>query len=342
MAHQHDHHHGHAHGRDHDRAHGHDSDHGHDHDHGHSRHHGHHHGHGHSHAPADFGRAFAIGIALNLGFVVVEIVYGVFAHSLSLVADAGHNFSDVLGLVLAWAASVLVKRLPTQRRTYGLRRSSILVSLFNALVLLIGVGGIAWEAVQRLRHPEAVASDVVMAVAAIGIAVNGFTAWLFASGREGDVNIRGAFLHMASDALISLGVVLAALAMRYTGWMWLDPVVSLAIVVAIAYGTWGLLRESLDLALDAVPHRIDPVRVEAWLAGLPGVDAVHDLHIWGMSTTEVALTVHLVKPDASIDDALLARINRELSERFGIDHATVQFELGDAAHPCGQAPLSAL
>ena len=331
MAHHHDsHHHGHGHGHGHD----HGQAHRHSHDHGHH--------HGHAHAPADFGRAFAIGIALNLGFVVVEAVYGVLAHSLSLVADAGHNFSDVLGLLLAWTASVLVKRLPTQRRTYGLRRSSILASLFNALVLLIGIGGIAWESVQRLRHPEAVASDVVMAVAAIGIAVNGFTAWLFASGREGDVNVRGAFLHMASDALISLGVVLAALAMRFTGWTWLDPVVSLAIVVAIAYGTWGLLRESLDLALDAVPRRIDPAQVEAWLTGLPGVQAVHDLHIWGMSTTEVALTVHLVKPDATIDDALLARIHRELDERFGIGHVTVQFELGDAAHPCGQAPMSAI
>ncbi len=264
------------------------------------------------------------------------------ANSLSLVADAGHNFSDVLGLILAWAASVLVRRLPTQRRTYGLRRSSILVSLFNALVLMIGIGGIAWEAVQRLGHPEAVASNVVMTVAAIGIAVNGFSAWLFAAGREGDVNIRGAFLHMASDAMIALGVVIAALAMKVTGWAWLDPVVSLAIVLAIAWGTWGLLRESLDLALDAVPRRIDPVRVEAWLAGLPGVHAVHDLHIWGMSTTEVALTVHLVKPDASIDDALLAHIHGGLRERFGIGHATVQFELGDEAHPCGQAPLSAV
>ena len=296
-----------------------------------------HHAHDHHHAPANFGRAFAIGIALNLGFVVVEAVYGLIAHSIALVADAGHNFSDVLGLVLAWTASVLVRRLPTQRRTYGLRRSSILVSLFNAVVLLIGIGAIAWEAVQRLRHPEPVASGIVMAVAGIGIAVNGITAWMFAAGRKGDVNIRGAFLHMASDAVVSLGVVLAALAMRYTGWLWLDPLVSLAIVVVIAYGTWSLLRESLDLALDAVPRAIDPIEVETYLAMLPGVVAVHDLHIWGISTTDAALTVHLVKPDASIDDALLARINRDLRERFRIGHVTVQFELGDAAHPCGVA-----
>ena len=314
--------HGHA-VHDHGRAHGHSD--------------GHAHGHGHHHAPADFGRAFAIGIALNLGFVVAEVIYGFLANSLSLVADAGHNLSDVLSLALAWIASVLVKRLPTQRRTYGLRRSSILVSLTNAIVLLIGIAAIAWEAVQRLRHPEPVASGIVMAVAGVGIAVNGITAWLFASGREGDVNIRGAFLHMASDAMISLGVVLAALAMRFTGWLWLDPVVSLAIVFAIAWGTWSLLSESLDLALDAVPRHIEPADVTAYLSTLPGVVAVHDLHIWGISTTDAALTVHLVKPDASVDDALLARINHDLRQRFRIGHVTVQFELGDEAHPCGVA-----
>ncbi len=310
------------------------SDHGHP-QHTHDHHHGHGHSHGHGHAPTDFGRAFAIGIALNLGFVVVEAIYGFLANSLSLVADAGHNLSDVLSLALAWIASVLMKRLPTRRRTYGLRRSSILVSLTNAIVLLIGIVAIAWEAMQRLRHPEPVSSDVVMAVAAIGIVVNGVTAWLFSSGREHDVNIRGAFTHMASDAIISLGVVLAALTMRFTGWLWLDPVVSLIIVVAIAWGTWSLLSESLDLALDAVPRHIEPAEVAAYLEALPGVVAVHDLHIWGISTTDAALTVHLVKPDASIDDALLARINHDLRERFRIGHVTVQLELGDEAHPCG-------
>jgi cobalt-zinc-cadmium efflux system protein len=274
--------------------------------------------------------------------VIVEALYGLIAHSLALLADAGHNLSDVLGLVLAWGASILVRKLPSQRRTYGLRRSSILVSLFNAVVLLFAIGGIAWEAISRLGHPEPVANGIVMAVAGIGILVNGITAWLFMSGAKDDVNIRGAFLHMASDAAVSLGVVLAALAMAYTGWLWLDPSVSLAIVVVIAIGTWSLLRESLDLALDAVPVRIDPELVESYLAGLPGVEAVHDLHIWGMSTTEAALTVHLVKHDATIDDALLARINKDLQAKFGIDHVTVQFELGDADHPCGQAPTSAL
>ena len=295
--------------------------------------------HAHHHAPTNFNRAFAVGIALNLSFVVVEAVFGAVAHSLALLADAGHNLSDVLGLVLAWGATVLVRRLPTKRRTYGLRRSSILASLINALLLLIAIGAIAWEAIQRLQHPQAVASAVVMGVAAAGILVNGITAWLFAAGRKGDLNIRGAFQHMAADAVVSLGVVLAALAMRFTGWLWLDPAVSLVIVVVIAVGTWGLLRDSVNLALDAVPQSIDPGQVETYLAALPGVNAVHDLHIWGMSTTDAAMTVHLVKPDASIDDALLARINADMHRMFHIDHTTVQFELGDAAHPCSQSQV---
>lgn len=300
------------------------------------------HGPGHDHAPKDFGTAFAIGIALNLAFVATEAVYGYLANSLALMADAGHNLSDVLGLALAWVATILVKRLPTKRRTYGLRRSSIYASLVNALLLLVAVGAIAWEAIGRFRDPEPVASGIVMAVAGVGIVVNGVTAWLFASGSKSDVNIRGAFMHMAADAAVSVGVVLAALAMRATGWSWLDPAVSLAIVVVITIGTWSLLRQSVDLAMDAVPAHIDPEQVEAYLAGLPGVVAVHDLHIWGMSTTEVALTVHLVKPDARLEDSLLVQIQCDLHARFGIDHTTVQFELGDAAHPCGQAPLSAV
>lgn len=295
--------------------------------------------HAHHHAPTNYNRAFSVGIALNLGFVVVEAVFGAVAHSLALLADAGHNLSDVLGLVLAWGATVLVRRLPTKRRTYGLRRSSILASLINALLLLIAIGAIAWEAIQRLQHPQPVASAVVMGVAAAGILVNGITAWLFAAGRKGDLNIRGAFQHMAADAVVSLGVVLAALAMRFTGWLWLDPAVSLVIVVVIAVGTWGLLRDSVNLALDAVPQSIDPGQVETYLAALPGVTAVHDLHIWGMSTTDAAMTVHLVKPDASIDDALLARINADMHRLFHIDHTTVQFELGDAAHPCSQSQV---
>jgi cobalt-zinc-cadmium efflux system protein len=288
----------------------------------------------HDHPSPGFGRAFAIGIALNLAFVVVEAVYGFAAHSLALLSDAGHNLSDVLGLVLAWVATILVRRMPTRRRTYGLRRSSILASLINAVLLLAATAAIAWQAVERLHHPQSIDTGIVMLVATVGIVINGTTAALFMSGRKHDMNIRGAFLHMAADTAVSAGVVLAALAMRATGWLWLDPAVSLAIVLVIALSTWGLLRDSLNLALDAVPQGIDRDRIEEYLGRLPGVIAVHDLHIWGISTTEAALTVHLVKPDASIDDALLGRIHADLHRQFGIDHVTVQFELGDDAHPC--------
>lgn len=306
----------------------------------HDHSHGHCHGHEHSHAPENFDRAFAIGIALNFCFVVVEAIFGGLAHSLALLADAGHNLSDVLGLLLAWGATVLARRMPTQRRTYGLRRSSILAALLNALILLIVVGGIAWEAILRFSHPESVASSTVIWVASIGILINGFTAWLFMSGKKQDINIRGAYLHMAADAAISLGVVVAAVAMYFTNWLWLDPAVSLLIVMVISVGTWRLLLESLDLALDAVPESIHPEKIETYLAELPGVEAVHDLHIWSMSTTEIALTVHLVKPDAVIDDALLSRINNELRHKFGISHTTVQLEQGDTAYPCVQAPMN--
>lgn len=302
-----------------------------------------HHGHAaHAHAPRGFGRAFAFGAAFNLAFVAIEAGYGWWANSLALLSDAGHNLSDVLGLLLAWAATVAVQRLPSKRHTYGLRRSSILAALLNAMLLLLAVGAIAWEAIGRFRQPQAVATDVVMIVAAIGIVVNGASAWLFASGARQDINLRGAFLHMLADAAVSLGVVLAALAIRHTGWLWLDPATSLAVALVITLGTWSLLRDSLRMALDAVPAHIDTQDVENYLAGLPGVRAVHDLHIWGLSTTEIALTAHLVKPDATLDDALLARIRRELHERFGIEHITIQFELGDAAHPCAQEPASAL
>ena len=298
----------------------------------------HNHPHDHSHAPKNFDRAFTIGIALNVGFVVIEVVFGLFANSLALLADAGHNLSDVLSLLFAWGASVLVRKLPTQRHTYGLRRTSILAALINALVLLVAVGAIAWEAILRFGHPEAVASDTVIWVASVGIVINGFTAWLFMSGQKQDMNIRGAYLHMMADAAVSFGVVLAAITIKFTGWLWLDPFMSLVVAVIIGIGTWGLLRESLSLALDAVPANIHPAKVEAYLASLPGIEAVHDLHIWAMSTTEIALTVHLVKPDAVIDDLLLVQINNELRDLFGIQHTTVQFERGDTSHPCKQAP----
>jgi cobalt-zinc-cadmium efflux system protein len=295
-------------------------------------------GHGHAHGLPDYSRAFAIGVALNLGFVIAEAGYGVVAHSLALLADAGHNLSDVFGLLLAWGASVLVRRGPSRKYTYGLKGSSILASLASAVMLLVAIGAIAWEAAQRFFHSQPVAGGTVMLVAGIGILVNGATALLFASGRKGDINIRGAYLHMAADAAVSLGVVIAGLAITLTGWLWLDPLVSLAIVGIIVANTWGLLKESLDLALHAVPAGTDPAAVQAYLAGLPGIAAVHDLHIWGMSTTESALTVHLVTRSTELDNALLASIARDLHDKFGIEHPTIQLERADQDVCCHLAP----
>jgi len=298
--------------------------------------HAHTHGHSRSHRGATRSRAFALGMILNVAFIAAEVIFGVRAHSLALLADAGHNLGDVLGLGLAWGALVLGQRPPTERHTYGMRRASILAALANAILLLVAVGGIAWEALQRLGHPAPVAGNVVMAVAGLGVVINGGTALLFLSGRKEDINVRGAFVHMAADAVVSLGVVVAGLAMARTGWLWLDPAVSLVIGAVIIWGTWSLLRESLRLAMDAVPRGVDFQQVEAYLQELPGIRAVHDLHIWAMSTTEIALTAHLVKPDAEVDDALLQRINRELHDRVDIEHTTIQLEREDGR--CGQAP----
>jgi len=291
--------------------------------------HSHSHNH-HDHGQPSYNRAFIIGIALNAGFVVTEATFGVLAHSLALLADAGHNLGDVLGLVLAWSASWLVRMRPTQRYTYGLRRSSILAALLNAMILLVAIGGIAIEAIQRFRDPVPVSGGIVIGVALVGIVINGMTALLFMSGRKHDLNLRGAFLHMVSDAVVSLGVVLAGIAILTTGWLWFDPVISLVIVAVIFVGTWNLLRDSTNLALDAVPQGVEPLAIRTYLAETPGVAAIHDLHIWAMSTTETALTAHLVMPSGCPDDAFLARIGRELHDRFDIEHTTIQIETGDS------------
>jgi cobalt-zinc-cadmium efflux system protein len=291
----------------------------------------------HVHAPASFGMAFAIGIGLNLTFVGVEFFYGVLANSVALIADAGHNLSDVLALVIAWVASALSKRAPSSHYTYGFRGSSILAALFNAVLLLVVVGAIAWEAVLRLFHPEPIASGTVMIVAAIGIVINGATAALFASGRKGDLNIRGAFLHMVADAAVSAGVLFAGLVIFYTGWLWLDPLTSLVIVGVIVWGTWSLLRDSLAMSLDAVPASIDPQAVRNYLSSCAGVSQVHDLHIWPLSTTENALTAHLVFPGGHPGDQFLLTAATELRQRFGIDHATLQIEISEDT-ACHLAP----
>jgi cobalt-zinc-cadmium efflux system protein len=303
-----------------------DHSHAHDHSHGHA---------GHSHAPDSFGRAFAIGASLNTAFVIAELIFGYAANSLALISDAVHNLSDVFALLLAWGAAWLAQKQPTQRHTYGYRRASILAALFNAGLLLVAVGGIAVEAVNRLYSPAPVVGWTVVVVAALGVAVNGGTALLFMRGRHGDLNIRGAYLHMAADAGVSLGVVVAALIIMVTGWLWLDPAISLVIAAVVFWSGWGLARDSVNLALDGVPRGIELAKVEEYLGGLQGVTEVHDLHVWAMSTNETALTAHLVRPGGS-DDAFLHGVCEELAQRFDIHHATLQIEV--ATGVCKLAP----
>lgn len=280
------------------------------------------------------GRAFAIAIALNTAFVGIEFGYGFLANSTALMADAGHNLSDVLGLMLAWGAAILARRLPNGRYTYGLRSTSMLAALFNAMLLMVACGGIAWEAVQQLLHPSPVGGLTVSVVAGIGILINGFSAWLFMSGSKDDINIRGAYLHMAADAAISLGVLVAGVAVMYSGWNWLDPLVSMLIVGFIVYSTWSLLKQSLRLMMAAVPDHIDDAAITRFLQQQPGVSAVHDLHIWAMSTTETALTVQLVTPQGHPGDAALDAISAELREHYAIHHSTLQIRLGAGAQTC--------
>ena len=300
------------------------------HDHSHS--HGHSHDHGHTHAPASFGSAFAIGITLNVGFVLAEVVFGFLANSMSLLADAGHNLSDVLGLVLAWAAATMARKAPSPRFTYGLKKAPILAALANSLLLLIAVGAIGAEAVRRLFHPSPTEGGLVMIVAGAGIVVNGLTALLFARGREQDINMKGAYLHMAADALVSVAVVVAGLVILWTGQEWVDPAMSLAVAVIILWSSIGLLKESVWMSLAGVPSGIDPDEVEMSLFELEGVEAVHDLHIWPLSTTETALTAHLVTVQADYPDALLESARLLLHDRFRIEHCTIQVERHHGAH----------
>ncbi len=311
--------------------HGHD-DHGHD-DHGHD-HHGHSHGHHHQIDPDGNRRAFALAISLNIMFVAIEFTYGFIANSTALMADAGHNLSDVLGLALAWGAAVLARRAPDRHFTYGLRSSSILAALGNSLLLMMACGAIGWEAVQRFTAPAPVAGWTVTIVALVGVAVNGASAWLFMAGSKEDLNVRAAYQHMAADAAISLGVAVAGAVIMYSGWSWIDPAVSIVIVVLIVLSTWSLLRESLRMVLAAVPANVDPHKVREFLQQQPGVSETHDLHIWSMSTTETALTAHLVMPDGYPGDQQIDDIVEHLKSQFKIHHCTLQIEQGTTAHGC--------
>lgn len=297
-----------------------------------------HHDHDHRGAPASYGRAFVVGISLNLAFVVVEVACGLVGHSLALVADAGHNFGDVLGLGLSWGATALARVKPSTRRTFGFRRSTIVASVANALILLFVTGGLTWESIRRLLSPERPHGPTMIAVAIAGAVVNTASALLFMRGREHDLNLRSAFLHLASDAVLALGVAGAGAGIMATGWLWLDPAVSIVLALTILVGTWSLMRKSLNLMLDAVPENIDPERVKQFLRALPGVIEVHDLHIWAMSTTDTALTAHLVMPGNSCEPTFLASACKELHDRFDIDHATLQIDPKEAPSPCALAP----
>lgn len=307
-----------------------------------SPHHEHAHCAGHHHHGDPNSRAFIIAIALNSIFVVIEFAYGLMANSTALMADAGHNLSDVLALLLSLGAALLVKKVPDGRYTYGLRSSSILAALANAMLLMAACGAIAWEAVQRFWLPHPVDGMTVMVIAGIGILINGLSAWLFVKGSHGDLNVRAAYLHMLADAAVSLGVVLAGVVMMLTGWYWLDAAVSLVIVAVIVTAGWGLLRESLQLALNAIPSHIDAAAVADFLRQCAGVSEIHDLHIWGMSTTECALTVHLVMPAGYPGDAFMDDITQQLKARYAIGHSTLQVELGTTNHQCALHPHSVI
>lgn len=302
------------------------------HNHSHNQSHSPHHG--HDHGPVDYSKAFIIGIVLNSTYIIIETVIGLSVNSLALLADAGHNLSDVLGLLIAWGASYLVQRKPTKTHTYGFKKSSILAAFVNSLILLVAIGGITWEAIGRFSDPQPIEGGMVMIVAGIGVIINTFTALLFVKGKENDINIKGAFLHMAADAAISVGVVIVGLLITTTGMLWLDPFVSIVIAIIIFFGTWSLLKESTNMALDAIPRSVNREEVEKFLNDIDGVQEVHDLHIWAMSTTETALTAHLVMPKGKIDDNFTSNIADELKHHHNISHTTLQLEAGSGDGVC--------
>jgi cobalt-zinc-cadmium efflux system protein len=297
--------------------------------------------HHHHHAAPDYNRAFAVGVALNVIFVVIEVAYGVMANSLALITDAGHNLSDVLGLLLAWGANYLAGKKPSLRRTYGYSRATILASMFSGLLLLAAVAVISWEAVNRFFTPSEPAGQTIMIVAGIGVLINSITAWFFVSGKDHDLNIRGAYLHMAADALVSLGVVISGFVIWKFGLKWFDPLSSLLIAAVIFWSTWGLLRDSLNLAIDGVPRDIDPDKIRKWLSDQPGVEGLHDLHIWPISTTETALTAHLLMSEPPEDDEFLHNLAMQLQDIYRISHATFQIERGNGDNPCKQSQTCA-
>ncbi len=312
------------------------------HDHGHKHEHTHDHAHHHNHVPQNFNMPFIIGITLNSLFVIIEGAYGYFSHSLALMADAGHNLSDVASLFIAWGAIWLSQKKPTSRFTFGLRKSSILSGLFNALFLMIVVGIIIWEALHRLMNPVSIDSKTVIIIASIGIIINSMTALLFFKNKDNDINIKGAYLHMAADALISLGVVFSGVIISFTTWNWLDPLVSIIISFIIIYGTWDLLKNSLHLSMDAVPAQIEPMSVKKYLQSLDNVVEVHDLHIWAMSSTEIALSAHLTVKNNSLDNKMLVSLSANLKDKFKIHHPTIQLELFDEHFQCLQKPEDVL
>lgn len=290
--------------------------------------------HDHSHTVSNYNRAFAIGIALNIAFVVIEVTYGVLADSLALIADAGHNLSDVMSLLLAWGASILATKAATDKRTYGMRKATVMASLGSAILLLAALGGITWEAIGRFRSPTPVEGATVIVVAGIGVVINTLTALLFLKGQKDDLNIRGAFLHMAADAGVSLGVVIAGLFIMFKGWLWVDPVMSLLIVAVVFFATWGLLRDSMNYAMDAVPNGIDLSEVRKYLMKVDHVESIHDLHVWPLSTSEVALTVHIVVSNNKIDNDYIRSLQQYIHDHFGIEHSTIQVETALSKNNC--------